>query len=59
MHPCHIIPTHLFFPASYLLSFPASLFTPWPPEAKKDINQNVDFFYEFSHNNTKEVDEND
>jgi hypothetical protein len=29
----NIIPTHLFFPSSYLPSFPASLFTPWPPEA--------------------------
>jgi len=27
--------THLFFPASYLLSFPSSLFTPWPPEANR------------------------
>jgi predicted amidohydrolase len=35
MHSCHIIPTHLFFPVSYLLSFPASLFTTLPPEAKK------------------------
>jgi fumarate hydratase class II len=34
MQSCHIIHNHLFFPASYLLSFPASLFTPWPPEAK-------------------------
>jgi hypothetical protein len=35
MHPCNIIPTQLFFPSSYLLSFPSSLFPPWPPEAKK------------------------
>jgi hypothetical protein len=43
MHPCihalihahHIIPTHLFFPSSYLPSFPASFFTRWPPEAGK------------------------
>jgi hypothetical protein len=38
MHPsmqsCNIISTHLFFPSSYLLSFPSSIFTPWPPEAK-------------------------
>ncbi|UCH95095.1 MAG: hypothetical protein JSV88_33250 [Candidatus Aminicenantes bacterium] len=34
MHPCNIIPTHLFFLSSYLLSFSASLFTPWPPEVR-------------------------
>jgi hypothetical protein len=34
MQSCNIIPTYLFFPSSYLLSFPASLFSPWPPEAK-------------------------
>ena len=33
MQSCNIIHTHLFFPSSYLLSFPSSLFTPWPPEA--------------------------
>jgi hypothetical protein len=33
MQLCHIIPTHLSFPASYLLSFPSSLFTPWPTSA--------------------------
>jgi dihydroflavonol-4-reductase len=41
MQPCNIISPYIFFPSSYLLSFPASLFTPWPPEAKIG----VDFFF--------------
>jgi len=39
MQPCNIIPPHLFFPSSYLLSFPSSLFTPWPPEAREKFKK--------------------
>jgi hypothetical protein len=41
MHPCNIIPTHLFFPSSYLPIFPSSLFTPWSPKAKGNHGLNA------------------
>jgi hypothetical protein len=36
MQSCNIIPTHLFFPSSYLLSFPLY---PWPPGEKEGVRQ--------------------
>jgi glycosyltransferase involved in cell wall biosynthesis len=44
MHSCNIIPTHLFFPSSYLLSFPSSLFTPLAGGKKMRIHLVTDRF---------------